>query len=114
MTVWREVQRLGVACEAYQQQAMRHYTDPQREPVPGEATATVPEPPQVVVVGADGCALGMQVRSTRRRREPGKELPPLEPIEEGQFREVKTGVLLLPAERVERSPGRRRWCAAYW
>lgn len=34
-------------------------------------------------------------------------LPPLPPVEEGHFREVKTGVLLLPAERVEPSPGRR-------
>jgi hypothetical protein len=28
-------------------------------------------------------------------------------VEEGRFREVKTGVLLLPSERVETSPGRR-------
>jgi hypothetical protein len=28
-------------------------------------------------------------------------------VEEGQFREVKTGVLLLPSERVESSPRRR-------
>src|SRR6202451_3966239 len=34
-------------------------------------------------------------------------LPPLPPVEEGQFRDVKTGVLLLPEERVETSPGRR-------
>jgi hypothetical protein len=31
----------------------------------------------------------------------------LPPVEEGHFREVKTGVLLLPEERVETSPGRR-------
>jgi len=31
----------------------------------------------------------------------------LQPVEEGHFREVKTGVLLLPEERVETSPGRR-------
>jgi hypothetical protein len=29
------------------------------------------------------------------------------PVEEGHFRGVKTGVLLLPEERVETSPGRR-------
>lgn len=34
-------------------------------------------------------------------------LPPLPPMEDGRFREVKTGVLLLPQERVETSPGRR-------
>src|SRR5271157_5709758 len=31
----------------------------------------------------------------------------MRPVEKGQFREVKTGVLLLPQERVEPSPGRR-------
>jgi hypothetical protein len=107
MTVWREVQRLGAACETYQQQAMLHYNDPRREPAPTEATTTAQEPPDAVVMGTDGCALGMQVRSTRRRRVAGQELPPLPPVEGGQFREVKTGVLLLPAERIEPSPGRR-------
>ena len=34
-------------------------------------------------------------------------MPALPPVEEGHFREVKTGVLLLPEERVETSPGRR-------
>jgi hypothetical protein len=54
-----------------------------------------------------GCSLGMQVRSTRRRRHNGEPLPPLPPVEDGHFREVKTGVLLLPSERVETSPARR-------
>jgi hypothetical protein len=49
----------------------------------------------------------MQVRPKRRRRKADDEkLPPLPPVEDGQFRDVKTGVLLLPAERVETSPGR--------
>ena len=34
-------------------------------------------------------------------------LSAMRPVEKGQFREVKTGVLLLPQERVEPSPGRR-------
>ena len=46
-------------------------------------------------------------RATRRRRQNGAPLVPLPPAEEGHFREVKTGVLLLPSERVETSPGRR-------
>src|SRR5712691_1356745 len=47
-------------------------------------------------------------RCARRRRRTGAErLPPLPAMEEGHFREVKTGVLLLPEERVETSPGRR-------
>ena len=60
-------------------------------------------PPDAVVLAPDGCALGVQVRSTRRRRVDDKWLPPLPPIEEGHFREVKTGVLLLPGERIETS-----------
>jgi hypothetical protein len=107
MTVWREVQRLGGACEEYQQQSMRHFNDPRREPSPTEVAAGKADPPDVVVLAPDGCALGMQVRKTRRRRVDGKPLPPLPKIEEGHFREVKTGVLLLPAERVEPSPGRK-------
>jgi len=49
--------------------------------------------------------LGMQVRQQRRRRKGCEPLPPLPPVQEGHFPEVK-GVLLLPAERVETSPGR--------
>lgn len=63
--------------------------------------------PSAVVVGIDGCTLGMQVRERRRRRPAdGSPLPALPPVEEGQFREVKTGVLLRPDERVETNPGR--------
>jgi hypothetical protein len=50
----------------------------------------------------------MQVRRKRRQRQSAEEiLPPLPPVEDGQFREVKTGVLLLPSERVLLSPDRR-------
>jgi hypothetical protein len=48
----------------------------------------------------------MQVRTRRRRRKDGEKLPPLPAVADGHFREVKTGVLLLPEERVETSPGR--------
>ena len=56
--------------------------------------------------GVDGSMLGMQVRQQRRRRKGCEPLPPLPAVQEGHFHEVKTGVLLLPAERVETSPGR--------
>jgi hypothetical protein len=102
MTVWREVQRLGAACEAYQEQSMRYFNDPQYQGPTAQGA-----PPDAVVLAPDGCALGMQVRTTRRRRVGVEPLPPLPPVEEGQFREVKTGVLLLPAERLEPSPGRQ-------
>jgi hypothetical protein len=101
MTVWRCVQRLGAACEEYVEQQARFFGSAHHDPC-----AAVP-PPAAVVLGVDGCALGMQVHAHRRRRQPGQPLPPLPPVEEGQFREVKTGVLLLPSERLEPSPGRR-------
>jgi hypothetical protein len=49
----------------------------------------------------------MQVHAHRRRRQNGETLPALPAVEDGRFREVKTGVLLLPSERVETSPQRR-------
>ena len=61
----------------------------------------------MVVLSVDGSMLGMPVRKQRRRRQGCEPLPPLPPVAEGQFQEVKTGVLLLPSERVETSPGRR-------
>jgi hypothetical protein len=100
MTVWREVQRLGEACEKYTEEQARFHADPNQAPA-GSLVG-----PEAVVLGVDGCALGMQVRA-HRRRQGTTALPPLPPVEEGHFREVKTGVLLLPAERVQPSPGRR-------
>jgi hypothetical protein len=101
MTVWRCVQRLGEACEQYTA-AMSDY---HKGPACPDVEAA--DAPQAVVLGVDGCALGMQVRATRRRRTAATPvLPPLPAVEEGHFREVKTGVLLLPTERVETSPGR--------
>jgi hypothetical protein len=100
MTVWRAVQRVGEAATQHEA-ALRVYH--------GHPQAAGPEPvtaPATVVVAVDGCTLGMQVRATRRHA-PGPDAPPLPPVEEGRFREVKTGVLLQPAERVTPSPGRR-------
>jgi len=101
MTVWREVQRLGEAAEQYTEAQAKYHGSPHA------ATETVSDAPKAVVLGVDGGALGMQVRSKRRRQpEDGSRLPPLPPVEDGHFREVKTGVLLLPEERVESSPSR--------
>jgi hypothetical protein len=101
MAVWRAVQRLGEACAVYTEQQARFFGNAHQGP-PTEGAF-----PLAVLLGVDGSALGMQVRPTRRRRKDGEVLPPLPPVEEGHFREVKTGVLLLPSERVEPSPGRR-------
>ena len=100
MTVWRAVQRLGEAAARHTEALGAYYADPR---------TLAPEPagaPNAVVVAVDGCTLGMQVRATRRRRRANEPRVPLPPVDEGHFREVKTGVLLRPAERVEASPGR--------
>jgi hypothetical protein len=100
MGVWRVAQRLGQAAAGYSEALSVYYADCRSETKsPGSA-------PSAVVLSVDGCALGMQVRTRRRHRTAGEKLPPLPPVEEGHFREVKTGVLLLPEERVETSPGR--------
>jgi hypothetical protein len=102
MTVWRAVQRLGEAAARYTEALDAYHADSRRDaPTPAPA-------PDTVVVAVDGCMLGMQVRPTRRRRPTADTpLPPLPPVEEGHFREVKTGVLLQPPERVAVSPERR-------
>jgi hypothetical protein len=101
MGIWRAAQRLGEATARYQDGLSRYHADSRSIGAPTQAA------PSAVVLGVNGCSLGMQVRSQRRRRKSGETLPPLPPVEEGRFREVKTGVLLLPSERVETSPGRR-------
>ena len=101
MTVWRAVQRLGEGAARHVEGLATYHADSRSQAL------SVSTPPDVVMLGVDGCALGMQVRKTRRRRKTSEQvLPPLPPVEEGHFREVKTAVLLLPAERVEPSPGR--------
>lgn len=101
MGVWRVAQRLGEACERYDEALACYHADSR------STSATPSNPPDAVILGVDGCALGMQVRSRRRRRTRADEqLPPLPCVEEGHFREVKSGVLLLPSERFEPSPGR--------
>src|SRR6516164_5135441 len=62
MTVWRAVQRLGEAAVRYQDGLSAYHTDSRS---PGVPTS---QAPNVVVLGVDGCQLGMQVRSHRRRR----------------------------------------------
>ncbi len=99
MTIWRAVQRLGEAAAQHTEALATYHADP-RTPVPAP-----PNAPEAVIVAVDGCMLGMQVRSTRRRRGVGPPTP-LPRVEDGHFREVKTGVLLRPAERVEAAPGR--------
>src|SRR6202011_5844391 len=101
MGVWRAAQRLGQAAADYGDGLGEDHAD-SRSPDVASAKA-----PAMVVLSVDGCALGMQVRAHRRRRKDGEKLPALPPVQDGHFREVKTGVLLLPEERVEISPGRR-------
>jgi hypothetical protein len=101
MGVWRATKRLGEAAANYSE-GLSEYPGDSRS-----ADVASTNAPATVVLSVDGCALGMQVRAHRRRRQDGEKLPALPPVEDGHFREVKTGVLLLPEERVEISPGRR-------
>jgi hypothetical protein len=102
MGIWRVAQRLGEAAARYNEARSQYHSDSRSDPTP------VNNAPPVVVLGVDACFLGMQVRTKRRRREAnGEPQPPLQPMEDGRFRDVKTGVVLLPKERVETSPGRR-------
>lgn len=101
MGVWGATQRLGEAAARHSEEVTRYHSDSRSN---GEALGNGPP---AVVLGVDACSLGMQVRTTRRRRKSEKEvLPPLPVVEDGRFRDVKTGVVLLPNERVETSPGR--------
>jgi hypothetical protein len=100
MGVWRVAQRLGQAAASYSEALSRYHADSR-----SSGTSTH-EAPATVLLSVDGCTLGMQVRGKRRHRKGTDPLPPLPPVENGHFREVKTGVLLLPEERVETSPGR--------
>ncbi len=95
MMVWRAVQRLGAAAVAYTDALSAYHAAPDSV---APAAAAVP---LAVVVAVDGCVVGVQPRATRRRR-PTKTtpLPPLPPVLDGTFREVKTGVLLQPTNRV--------------
>jgi hypothetical protein len=104
--LWKVTQRLGQAAWKAMNDTAQRYADVRTapdQPAPENA-------PDTVLLGTDGCMLGMQRRSTRRHRtDPSTPLPPLPPLpkEEGEgFRENKTGVILLPAERTELSPGR--------
>ena len=101
MGVWRVTQRLGQAAASYSESLSQYHGDSRSE------GASTDQAPATVVLSVDGCSLGMQVRTHRRRRTGADPWPPLPPVEEGHFREVKTGVVLLPEERVETSPGRR-------
>jgi len=101
MGIWRVTQRLGQAAASYSESLSHYHGDSRSE------GASTDQAPAALVLSVDGCSLGMQVRTRRRRRTGTDPLPPLPPVEEGHFREVKTGVVLLPEERVETSPGRR-------
>ncbi len=101
MSVWRCVQRLGEAAVRSEAALSGYHAGSGSEPTP------VAEPPATVVLGVDGCHLGMQVRRRRRFTRPADRRVPLPPVEAERFREVKTGVLFQGHERCETSPGRR-------
>ena len=102
MSVWRCVQRLGEAAVRHDTALSAYHADSR------SVTTPVACPSDTVVLGVDGCALGMQVRTRRRHfTAPEQRLVPLPKVEDGHFREVKTGVLFQASDRFESSPGRR-------
>jgi hypothetical protein len=100
MSAWRAAQRLGQAAADYSEDLSAYHADSRNQGIVN------PDAPQTVVLSVDGCTLGMQVRAQRRHRKDSEKLPALPAVPDSHFREVKTGVLLLPDERVETSPGR--------
>ena len=105
--LWKVTQRLGEAAWRATSQTAKTLADVRTAP----QMPVADDAPEAVIVSPDGCMLGMQRRKKRRhRKDPSEPLPPLAalPKEEGEgFRENKTGVILLPSERTEPSPGRR-------
>jgi hypothetical protein len=71
MCIWRVVQRLGEAAASYSQALSQYHADSRSEGAPTDHA------PAAVVLSVDGCMLGMQVRSRRRRRTGTEPLPPL-------------------------------------
>ena len=71
MGIWRVAQRLGEAAANYSDGLSRYHADSRSTGAPTQAA------PATVVLGVDGCSLGMQVRSKRSRRMDGETLPPL-------------------------------------
>ena len=78
MGIWKVSQRLGQAVANYSEALSRYHVDSRSE------GASTDEAPATVLLSVDGCALGMQVRSRRRRRTGTESLPPLH----GQLREL--------------------------
>lgn len=66
-------QRLGQAAASYSEAVSQYHADSR------SAGAPVENAPPAVVLGVDGCFLGMQVRTQRRRRTGEEKLPALPP-----------------------------------
>lgn len=66
MGIWRVAQRLGEAEARHSEALSRYHADSRSSGAPTQGA------PSAVVLGVDGCSLGMQVRPTRRRRKQGE------------------------------------------
>ena len=120
MAVWREVQRLGAAYEAYDQALSLDHGDVAR-PVRTRPRAGC-HPARTRWRGSRNQRPKRKKRSSAAAEAVPKAAPKAVPEavseaaskaaskaapQPSEFREVKTGALMLPAERVETSPGRR-------
>src|SRR5436853_3556154 len=88
MGIWKVVQRLGESACRFSTGLSHYHADSRSE------GASTQDAPAVVVLGVDGAMLGMQVRTHRRRRQGSETLPPLPPVEEGQFQDGKAAVVM--------------------
>src|SRR5450631_1916842 len=75
--LWNVSQRLGQAVANYSEALSQYHADSRSEGAPTDAA------PATVVLSVDGCALGMQVRSHRRRRTATEPLPTLPTVDDG-------------------------------
>jgi len=108
MGVWRVTQRLGEAAAHHSEALSRYHADSRSTDAPTQAA------PSAVVLGVDGCSLGMQVRSTRRRRKDHETLPPLLPSKKAVSARSRPAFCCCPASEWKPPPEGALWCAGFW
>jgi hypothetical protein len=78
-------QRMGEAAASYSEGLSKYHSDSRSDPTSPQSA------PSVVVLGVDGCVLGMQVRKGRRRLQSEGAREPLPAVETGHFSRGQNG-----------------------